>query len=188
MTVYKIFDDGQHYQNFHLEIESFLDLLDPSIGETAAMQFGQKNIALEANWEPLTISLRENDGSENKLPDICLWRGASMILSRNALSVLRPILSDLGELLPVKFNDEEYALFNCLVEVSADESKSVRVEEDGFFMDVDSLEFPSDTRAPIFKSPFENNRNLFCTDEFKKMVEEKDFGGIYFGQNLVDFS
>lgn len=111
-----------------------------------------------------------------------------MIFSHNALAVFRPMLSNLGELLPVKYNGQDYALFNCLTEVPADESQSVRIEEDGFFMDVDSLVFSSDTTVPIFKSSFENNRNLFCTDEFKKLVEENGFGGIYFGGNLVGFS
>lgn len=187
MIVYKIFDDVKNYQSFHLDNEDFLDLLDESIGEAAAMQFSQQNIALQSHWKPLKITFRQNDESKNKVPDIGLWRNASMILSPKATEVLRPMLVKLGELLPLDFEGKEYSLFNCMTEVAADESLSVKVEEDGFFMDVEKLAFSSILSTPIFKSPFENSRNLFCTESFKAAIEGAGLSGIYLSEDLVGF-
>lgn len=187
MTIYKLFDDSTRYSSFSLDLEDFLDILDPHIGEQAAAQFSQSNQALLDCWTPLNISLRHNEDSENIIPDLTLWRGASLILSKKAVDVLKPTLAALGEFLPLRFEGSNYALFNCLTEIEADHDASTRIEEQGFFMDVEALAFPADTTASIFKCPFENNRNLFCTDDFKRQVIESRLGGIYFRDKLTDF-
>lgn len=187
MTVYKLFDDSSRFSSFSLNLEEFLDILDPHIGEQSAMQFSQSDQALRDFWTPLDISLRRNEGSENAAPDLTLWRGASLIMSKKAVDVFRPELASLGEFLPLRFDGMEYALFNCRKEVEADRDASVRVEEQGFFMDVEALAFPTGTDTLLFKCPFENNRNLFCTDEFRSLLIDHKLGGVYLGDRLADF-
>lgn len=185
--IYKLFDDSSKYASFHLDVEDVLDLMDSKIDEHTVMQFSQRNLKMAPYWKPLNISLRQNQGSKNEMPDVSLWRGASMILSDRALGILNTLLQPLGEILPVVFQGKEYALFNCLAEVDPDKELSVRIEEGGYFMEVQKLVFPSGIAAPVFKCPFENNRNLFCSDEFQSVVAEHGLGGIYLGEDLVDF-
>jgi hypothetical protein len=184
--IYKIFDDAMNFASFSLDLESVLDILDPHIGEQAAMQFSQLNLALSEYWKPLSITLRSNDESQNKLPDLTLWRSASCIMSGRALKVLENELSAFGEFLPLTYQGERCALFNCLKQIDADPNNSSRVEEQGYFMDVEHLAFPADTNELMFKCPYENNRNLFCSIRFKKLADENRLGGIYFGEDLAE--
>lgn len=187
MSVFKIFDDSSEFSSFSLDLEAVLDVLDPHIGEQAAMQFSQSNRALAQYWSPIDVIVRANDGSANNVPDLTLWRGASVIMSDRAVEALKPMISSCGEFLPLNFEGKLYALFNCRKEVAADPQRSVRIEEGGYFMDVEKLVFSDDVDTPIFKSPFENNRNLFCTDRFRTAVVENGLGGIYFGDDLTEF-
>lgn len=185
--IYKLFDDSRQFASFHLDVEDVLDLMDAKIDEHAVMQFSQLNFKLAPYWKPINVSLRQNEGSKNEIPDVSLWRGASMILSDRALAALNTMLHPLGEMLPVRFQDRKYALFNCLTEVDPDKEQSVRIEEGGYFMDVQKLVFPEGIGTPLFKCPFENNRNLFCSEEFQSAFAKNGLGGIYFGEDLVDF-
>lgn len=188
MKIYKLFDNAAQYSSFHLDLEEYLDLLDPHIGEQAAMQLSQTNTAVANYWQSLPVSIKENKDSKNRMPDLGIWRGATLFLSPKALVCLKPLLADVGEFLPLNMNAAQYTLFNCLTQVDADPDKSARTEENGFFMDVEKLVFPTDISFPLFKSPYENNRNLFCTERFKLAIEEDRLGGIYFSEDLVDFN
>lgn len=151
------------------------------------MQFNQKNISLAGHWEPLSLTLVQNEGCGNSVPDIGVWHNANLILSPKAVDVLRAYLEPNGELLPVTLDSEQYYIFNCLNEVEPDLSKSKRVVEGRYFMDVESLVFADDISAAIFKTPFDNNRSLFCSEDFKNAVETDELGGIYFGRDLAAF-
>lgn len=187
MRVFKVYDDSTEFSSFSLDLEAVLDVLDPHIGEQAAMQFSQNNTALSEFWRPIDVTMRMNDGSANKVSDLTLWRGASLIMSDRAVGALTPMLSSFGEFLPLQFEGKRFALFNCRNEIDADPHASVRIEEAGYFMGVEKLVFSDNVDSPIFKSPFENNRNLFCTDEFRSAVLENRLGGIYFGQDLTEY-
>jgi hypothetical protein len=185
--IYKVFDNNTEYQSFHIDMEEFLDVMDPSIGEQDAMQFSQLNIAMADNWEPLRVSYIQNEDCGTALPDIGIWKGASLILSEKAAEVLKPLISEYGEFLPVTCLGNTHYVFNCLTNVDADEVNSKQIMEDGFFMDVEALTFPEASKEVVFKSSFENSRNIFCSEAFKDAVESNGLGGVYFGGDLVSF-
>jgi hypothetical protein len=185
--IYKVFDNNTEYQSFHIDMEEFLDVMDSSIGEQDAMQFSQLNIAMADNWEPLRVSYTQNEDCGNALPDIGIWKSASLILSERAAEVLKPLISEYGEFLPVTCVGNTHYVFNCLTNIDADKAASVRVMEGEFFMDVAALTFPEATKEVVFKSSFENSRNIFCSEAFKDAVESNGLGGIYFGEDLVSF-
>lgn len=175
------------YQSFHIDNEEFLDSLDPYLGELAAMQFCQRNISLKEFWTPLELSFFQTEGGKDTLPDIGFWKSSSLILSEKALVALHSYLIPHGEILPLTYYDQSYYVFNCLTDIEPDLSVSEGIFYDGHFCDVKSLVFKPDVKATLFKTSFENCKKLYCTGEFKSIVEKEKLGGIYFSEDLTAF-
>jgi len=184
---YKVFDNNKQFQSFHIDMEEFLDVMDPAIGELTAMQFSQNNVALAEHWKPLKVTYFQNEDSGNAIPDIGIWHGTSLILSEKAMAVLSPIIECYGEILPVVCEGHPHFIFNCRTQVDADLTQSKQIMSEGYFMSIETLVFPASGDACLFKSPFENSQSIFCSNKFKKTVEANELGGIYFGTDLTAF-
>ena len=77
----KPFDDVKNYQSYWIDLEDYLDLLDPHIGEKTAMQLGRTDIRVKEYWKQLDVTLFQNEGTVD-IPDISLW-DPGMILMNN---------------------------------------------------------------------------------------------------------
>jgi hypothetical protein len=107
-----------------------------------------------------------------------------MVLSRRALDVLLPHIGTLGQVLPLAFEEAEYAFFNITNVVDAlDESKSeLKFFSDGGFHRVLRYAFkPEAVRDQlIFKIPQQPGGFAFVTDRFVEFVKSNGLTGFGF--------
>jgi hypothetical protein len=113
-----------------------------------------------------------------------------MVLSRRALDVLLPHIGNLGQVLPLAFDEAEYAFFNITNVVDAlDEAKSeLKYFSDGGFHRVLRYAFkPEAVRDQLlFKIPQQPGGFAFVTDRFVEIVKANGLTGFGFDKKWTD--
>ncbi|WP_323844360.1 hypothetical protein [Microbulbifer magnicolonia] len=181
--IYKIFEDSQNYQSFTLDVEDYLDLLDPHIGEQVAMQLGTLDVPVADFWKPLDVTYFQNEGTV-ALPDIGMWRPGFLILNQKAEEALHDLLSPFGEFLPCNLPGGRCCLYHCL------NSKPIEVDQISYRMhgethvEVESLTFPEPLKDHIFKARNEVSFDLFCSDEVVSRIDGAGLRGLLFSSEL----
>ena len=109
-------------------------------------------------------------------------------MSEKAYSKLKQALGDFGEYLPVAIDDDIWYVFNILKKGDAliDVSSSEREVVDGVQMGINSITFKDDNSPMIFKTDFYKNVRIFCTDEFKRLVQGAGLTGLKFNTDRVN--
>jgi hypothetical protein len=186
MTTYRLLND---IFNCH---EAFVDF------KTLRRQFNdvkvwfpQENTALtnklKSEWIPVDVTFT-SDRKGNAIPDISVWNLSCLVLSTQACNLLKPLLSPIGEFLPL---NNGFYLYNCLSAVSGDavdQSKtSFQIEHSDSTHIPKSLTFlPAKImNQPLFKPSFAENSFLICQDEFKELVIKNNLTGLIFSENLA---
>jgi hypothetical protein len=108
-----------------------------------------------------------------------------MVLSRRALDALLPHIGHLGQVLPLTFDECEYALFNITNVIDAlDESASDiwRFPSSGRIGDIKRYAFKTQAVRDqlLFKIPQRPKLFAFCTDRFVKLVQDAKLTGFGF--------
>jgi hypothetical protein len=107
-----------------------------------------------------------------------------MVLNRHALDVLLPHIGNLGQVLPLAFDEAEYSFFNVTNVVDAlDESTSeLKYFKDGGFHRVLRYAFkPEAVRDQwLFKIPQQPSGFAFVTDRFVHLVRSSGLTGFKF--------
>jgi hypothetical protein len=113
-----------------------------------------------------------------------------MVLSRRALDVLLPHIGNLGQVLPLAFDEAEYAFFNVTNVVDAlDEAKSeLKYFSDGGFHRVLRYAFkPEAVRDQLlFKIPQQPSGFSFVTDRFVEIARANGLTGFGFEKKWTD--
>ncbi|WP_338353191.1 hypothetical protein, partial [Thalassolituus oleivorans] len=109
----KPFDDVKNYQSYWIDLEDYLDLLDPHIGEKTAMQLGRTDIRVKEYWKQLDVTLFQNEGTVD-IPDISLWDPGMILMNNRAYKFLSDFFEPYGEFLPCNVLGREGYLFHCL--------------------------------------------------------------------------
>lgn len=131
-------------------------------------------------WQELTVEFvdEHKDKKVRPIPDIQFFCG-HLFLSDKATEVLKPLIKDLGELLPVKYGDKQTGyVFNPLKVVEADPSQSTKSE----YGDATFITFSED--HALFKTDFDTFYGVFCNQAFKDAVEENGLTGAVFELDL----
>ncbi len=133
-------------------------------------------------WQGLTLHFYDAYKSKKakRRPDITVFE-KRLFMSKKAKNALEPILEDLGEYLPVTCDGVDSFIFNPLKVLGVNESLSVREDYETKAIVFNDQNFPL-----IFKTEFDDYVRLFCTDEFKKVVEDNNFLGLYFQADLAN--
>lgn len=183
--IYKLRFDPHNYLNFYIDavdIELILGdffLLD----EPQWAEF----------WKPLNGTFSNDSDNQNltAVPDITEWFGHNcLVLNQKAFDALNQQLAAHGELLPIQSEGKPYWLFHSTTKTGMDkidESKSTRTIEETGFVDMQSLSFKEETlkNQLVFQTEFSNYRNMYCTEEFKTLVESNGLKGLYFSTDLA---
>lgn len=107
-----------------------------------------------------------------------------MVLSRRALDVLLPHIGTLGQVLPLAFDEAEYAFFNITNVVDAlDKAKSeLKYFSDGGFHRVLRYAFKPEALRDqlLFKIPQQAGGFAFVTDRFVEIVKAAGLTGFGF--------
>lgn len=188
MKLYKVSPDYKNFLAFSLPIKDLIVNLGKDIPPKKLLHFYKHNLSLSEKWPNMTASFHPVEGitESSNLPDISTWVPGTLIMSENSRTALSD-LNGIGEFLPVSTNNGNYWIFNCMTITPADETNSSRVMESGQVLDVETLAFnPEDINGKhLFKTDYNGFRDLFCTEEFKRMVLDEKLEGLLFSDNLA---
>lgn len=178
MNIYRIREDVNRFESLILKNMD----ADWEIGDRFdGTPFG-------SSWRPLEVEIcRENNDDRKYLKGdfpYTIGFGPSLVLSNRALYVLEPLLKNNGELLPLKYSDGDYTLFNptCLVEALNFEQSDIVYFSTGRILNVqryvfDAEKIPSNTIFKIAQIPL---LDIFVTEHFKLAVENNNLEGLLF--------
>lgn len=186
--LYTIRNDDYKFQELDLEIDDFIDDKPAGVDESAVFDFSIENTRMAAWWKPVStefVPIRGQQGTP--IPDISKWINASLVLSPKAHRLLGQILTPWGELLPIDIFGETYYIFNCLTSVAANEKLSEKEYFDDEEIGIKRVAFESKLTIDklIFKTPFQNCLDLYCTDKLKDIINSFGLTGVVFDTDSV---
>lgn len=187
--IYAIRNDDMKYQQLDLDIIDLLDHKPDSIPLEAFMSFEQNGLSLK-EWWPNTLELDfyKPRAQANKIPDVSVWTGSTLVLSPRADRLIGEKLKHYGELLPFRFQNENWFLFNCLNSVHSDPDQTDYHVLDGENGSVKRLGFHDTANEVfIFKCPEEYSLTPFANEFFKNTLKEYEIGGVLLDDNLIEF-
>jgi len=186
MTTYRLLNNVRGYHEAFVDFRAMRKQFDG-----VKVWFPQKNETLldklKADWCPVAVTF-ESESKNNAVPDISVWNSSCLVLSAKAKDVLKPMLSNIGEFLPLEGG---YVVFNCVDSIAGD---AIDASKSAFEIDAeDSMHIPKvltllDHKIEgkiLFKPGFAHNSFLICQSNFKKAVEEHQLGGVVFEENLA---
>lgn len=194
MIVYNVFPDYHVHEN---ALKRFVYVEDNSVllaGKSTIPQdvFYCTPEKKAAHWNPPTIKWFDDDGrnlDKYKDPDISSISVGSYILSPRAAKLLRPVVSDVAELLPISFQGETWYFMNVFNRIDAvDKAKSrYKIYSSGRVGPVEKIVFSPEKipHAKLFTIPESPARLLYAEhypdpapQTFKNVVEQNKLFGI----------
>lgn len=144
------------------------------------------NESVLSAWHPLRFSMVDVFGKQAVKPDIVVWR-SWLIMNQAAFSALEPSLVPFGEFLPAFADGEAVTIFNCLTFAKEDQNQTIKNYIDGIPCGLESLAFDAGDTADklVFKSRLLDGLPLFCTSDFRRLLEDNQLRGIAFDTDLL---
>lgn len=152
-----------------------------ALGDETDFHIDERPISYSDVWNVCEIEFVDSFGGQSKkMPDISINIG-KLFLSDKAYQVLNKLLLPFGEFLPVTHDGNKGYIFNCLKSVTPDNKLSMHDPLNGLFSivfnecDINGVE--------VFKSNIDFS-GYFCSQNFKRIVEENGLTGISFSIDL----
>lgn len=143
-------------------------------------------------WKPLNAKFIDFSDKKNVTmpPDITCWFTDQLVLNEKAYTLLADQLKPYGEFLPVTCEGIPYWVLHVtrLTGMDAvDEAQSSRHIEEGGYIDVARLAFKEErvNDMLLFKTEYNGYKNIYCTEQFKQMVEDNNLLGLVFNTDLA---
>lgn len=180
MEFYQVFQNDQDYMLPHLDP----DEVEDKRGDDDFVLITKPRSYAE-DWVPLELEFKM-DGSLPTIPTISRWRNY-LVLHEPAYKQLKALLEPHGEFLPCTHQGSTFYLFNSLT--IAEDLQAVKpgsVTRNGNLLS--NIEFEEDKLEgiPVFRTK-ESFVSVYCTDTFKKAVEEAELEGLLFSSNLTHY-
>jgi hypothetical protein len=177
MNIFKLTPDCNRYQNLVFSSKEDWAIFD---------RFDGRNV-LPFWTQPVVQVLRDKKFNRNLPPGDFpnLFLPGVPVFSLRAVDVLKNMLQENGEILPLSCNEGEYYAYNVTTTIDAlDESKSEleRFKSSGRIMEVSRYVFFGDRLidASIFKIPQFPRTDVYVTDKFRKIVDDNHLIGFDF--------
>lgn len=187
MSIYQIKGALKEYKTLELnglDIAQSLGRMD----ELAVLNnFTASNTSLTDIWEQMTTTFYAESSTADQLPDIIVWAGSALVMSKEAYNKLKQYISDDGEFLPVNVDGELYFIFNCLQYAKEDPDQTISEYIDGELVGLEKLAFDEEDISSriLFKSKRQGGSVLYCTSNFKGLCLEFDLKGLIFDEELL---
>lgn len=174
MTIYKIANDD----NFSQLFPDLIGMAKKVADRDAFLDVQGQPVPLKAHWLALDGIV---EGSQ-PLGDVCKLLLNELVFSSAAREIFDESLSKLGEFLPISHSGGEWFLFNPLISIEADPSCSDKNKYD----EIINIGFlPADVNGQwLWTSPFSNNGELYCSQDFVNAVSEAGLKGLVFCEEL----
>jgi len=139
------------------------------------------------NWQVLDVNF-DDDGSGlegSLIPDISVHHGR-IFLSIAAYDVLKNILANDGEFLPVRVSGADAYFFNPLRKAEDVDGLNEKLSIKNEWGDIENTAFHEDRihKFMIFKSEFDHWYSAYCREAVKDAVEGAGLKGVFFTSNL----
>jgi|SRR5690606_4753754 len=183
--IYKLRADRENYLNFYIDAY----VIEKTIGDFFLLN---QDHWVEF-WKPLPILFQDDSDRRNIVvpPDITVWATENCLaLNQKAYTALKNKLHTFGEFLPLQSEGTPYWLFHSTKKTDishVDLSKSSRTIDEVDYIDVQTLAFKEETLDDllVFQTEFNGYQNLYCTDNFRKLIESLRLNGLQFSEDLT---
>ena len=180
---YQINYDSDRYKALYISAVQLVRIMKGKAGT-------QGDYSLINNWEGVEGALyQKKPGALSETPDITFWN-KNPVFSPKAYDLLRSMLSEYGELLPVFLEGEAWYVFNILKhgDQYINDTKSNKKDEgEETAHDIAEITFVDDGLPLIFKTEFDSRNRVFCNDKFKGIIEKNALTGLVFSSDLVKY-
>lgn len=151
------------------------------------LKFYEVNLSMSNWWQTISCAFYDEPNDQDKgIGDICLWSGASLVLSRRAYNLLKDSIQPFGEFLPLSIANEPYYIFNCLSYGIDDLEACESEHQQGHRLWVTKLVTePKDEKQLLFKSKYDRGHTLLCSKRFTDIVNQLGLTGLSFDAELV---
>ncbi|MCX2781102.1 hypothetical protein OQJ46_04475 [Microbulbifer thermotolerans] len=191
ITVYRIKRSPEFMSGFI----NTLKLSEQLWGGDSDSQLRQLNSMLMHN-EPLSPIWKQGVSStfkkispvSEKVPDISYWSGSMLLLNAGAYEMLKDRIGSEGEFLPITVDGKLMQIFNCLSSAREKEELCVqRYFQGNLLPGLETLYFDDEDVVDrfLFLSKLEGGKTLYCSSHFKALVEELEFEGLGFDEDLI---
>ena len=186
--IYKLRADRAKYLNFDIDAYA----IEVNLGDYFLLDQPQWS----GFWKPLDATFFDDsdDHRASLVPDITVWGTLNCLaLNKKAYNALRDVLVNCGEFLPVVCESVPYWVFHSTMRLGleyVDMRLSDRSIEENGFIETKSLVFHEQSLANehVFQTEFNNYRNMYCTENFKSLVNSLGLTGLRFSDDLASVS
>lgn len=194
MIIFRLDRDTTKYMYFTFDLLALM----PDFGSTVPGE------VLDYDWEKPVGRFHSRTDEESgdpqsfKLPDITQFEGPALIINDAAKKILEPVLKDEGGFYEVNCDGSKYWYFNptiCkdneIIDLESSElvyAKDPRPPHVQICLGVCSMVFNDKAgkiNENVFLVDFDGRATLYCTDKFKKILEENDFQGMLFSEDYI---
>lgn len=188
--VFKLRNDFEIYQVLQLDTVQIVEQLGrEDLLRKIKRLTSSNNSPMSDYWGKVNSTFEPMNGTHSvKIPDVSVWKGASLVFSGRAHAYFKLMLNPFGEFLPVEVEGHDFYLFHIMEEGKVDESKSDRESDEfGEPVRVKSLKFDQrDVEDKlIFKTDYEFYQAPFCNDKFRELYREYELEGLVFEEDLA---
>ena len=192
MTVYQIKNEAYTYDVIDFNIVELSKILskhsglEPDTILTMFMSAARHNIEFSHLWPE---GLNFDYFGKAKKQDYDISRlGHFFIMKMPVYELLKERLANFGEFLPVKAEGNNMILFNLLTFGQEQKDMCLTKYEDGFEDGLELLIFEQDDiqNKLLFKSKLEGAQKVYCTDEFKNIIQSNNLKGLVFDEDLLE--
>ncbi|WP_149981633.1 hypothetical protein [Pseudoalteromonas rhizosphaerae] len=161
--------------------------MSDAIIRTVMSDVPQGNVTLTA-LSPRGFTCKHLERAKKQNYDINLY-SSFLVLNKTAYTYLSAPLSEFGEFINLKTDGDKLYLFNPLTFAQEDLSLTEKAYLDGYEDELKSLAFDKeDVRNKlIFKSKLQSGLSLYCTDDFKELVNDNNLSGLVFNTDLLTY-
>lgn len=173
---YQLKFNRELYQSLVVEVDELFDRMGDNFG------FLDATPRLSSWKAPHAMLCSLGNARSAFMPGISEWLGQP-VLSPQAFTLLQPLLQSCCEFLPVHCNDQLWFILNLLkVESPVDRQLSKRSYLNGEMTGAEKLVFNASYQisVPLFKINYDEKVGIYCSHEFKHLVEEEGLSGFSF--------
>ncbi len=174
MKIYRMIDGGRLGENLSFEMRNF-----PECDDIANAMRGDKQLL--STWTPPPVSLFSISGKKKTNFVRTTWSYAGFAVDARAAEVLQPYLTDVCELLPIKYGRQSYWILyihktaDCLDLESTVFHSLERTPRDVLIAAFDCERLP---KQQIFRVT--RGFDYYVTDELKDVIERAKLSGVRF--------
>lgn len=137
-------------------------------------------------WKPVTAYFGDADGiTGSVIPDVTEFQG-HLFLSLAAYEILKPMIENDGEFLPIVYENGDGFIFNPLRIAEDVDGLNTVISKKSVWDELEHLAFYEDRvkNISIFKTNFDANLSITCQASVKEAIDRAGLGGVIFTADL----